>query len=109
MYRTFGAPSGATGWRYGSQSGVESRSSTLMMPLNGLVMPRPFQAAPRPASPFRGDAISPAVARCRDAADGARLLPEQVDGPLHRDGPQRAGAAVVRVVEEPQQEQQRRH
>ena len=38
MYRTFGAPSGATGCRYGSQSGTESRSSTLIVPLNGLLI-----------------------------------------------------------------------
>jgi hypothetical protein len=43
MYTTLGAPSGATGWRYGSQSGVESRSSMLMVPLNAFVMPFPPQ------------------------------------------------------------------
>src|SRR5208337_676708 len=35
--RMFGAPSGALGGRYGSQSGVESRTSSLMIPLNLLV------------------------------------------------------------------------
>jgi hypothetical protein len=38
MYRTLGAPCGATGCRYGSQSGTESRSSMLIVPLNGLLM-----------------------------------------------------------------------
>src|SRR3954451_4798575 len=37
-YRTLGAPSGATGCRYGSQSGTESRSSMLIVPLNSLLM-----------------------------------------------------------------------
>ena len=35
MKITFGAPSGALGCSYGSQSGTESRMSMLMMPLNG--------------------------------------------------------------------------
>ena len=34
MNRTFGAPSGAFGCSYGVQSGVESRMSRLMTPLN---------------------------------------------------------------------------
>ncbi len=38
MNNTFGAPSGAFGCAYGSQSGVESRTSRLIMPLNGLLM-----------------------------------------------------------------------
>src|SRR3954453_2775200 len=38
MYRTFGAPSGAAGWRDGSQSGTESRSSTSILPLNCLLI-----------------------------------------------------------------------
>src|SRR4051794_19062260 len=38
MYRTFGAPSGAEGCVYGSQSGVESLMSMLIVPLNGLGM-----------------------------------------------------------------------
>src|SRR5262245_2488027 len=40
MYRTLGAPSGATGWRYGSQSGTESRMSRLMTPLNAVAIAR---------------------------------------------------------------------
>src|SRR6266571_7219640 len=40
MKRTLGAPSGAVGCRYGSQSGLESRISRLTTPLNGLVMVR---------------------------------------------------------------------
>src|SRR5271165_6905279 len=36
--RMFGAPSGALGGRYGSQSGVESRTSNLMTPLNSLLI-----------------------------------------------------------------------
>src|SRR5947208_1912625 len=38
MYRTLGAPSGAIGWAYGSQSGFESLMSMLMTPLNGLLI-----------------------------------------------------------------------
>src|SRR5947209_469365 len=38
--RTLGAPSGAVGCRYGSQSGLESRISRLTTPLNGLVKER---------------------------------------------------------------------
>jgi hypothetical protein len=34
-YRTLGAPSGAMGWRYGSQSGTESLMSTLTTPRKG--------------------------------------------------------------------------
>src|SRR3954463_16575613 len=33
--RTLGEPSGARGGMYGSQSGTESRTSTLIFPLNG--------------------------------------------------------------------------
>src|SRR6266508_235545 len=33
--RTWGEPSGARGGMYGSQSGTESRTSTLILPLNG--------------------------------------------------------------------------
>ena len=36
MYTTLGAPWGATGWRYGAQSGTESRTSTLITPSNDL-------------------------------------------------------------------------
>jgi hypothetical protein len=38
----FGEPSGARGGMYGSQSGTESRTSTLIFPLNGsgIVSPR---------------------------------------------------------------------
>src|ERR1700761_907052 len=38
MYRTLGAPSGARGGSNGVQSGSESRMSTLMTPLNGVLM-----------------------------------------------------------------------
>jgi hypothetical protein len=38
MYRTLGAPAGATGWTNGSQSGIESRSSRLIVPLNGFAI-----------------------------------------------------------------------
>src|SRR6266480_7542063 len=38
MKRTLGAPSGAVGCSYGSQSGLESRISRLTTPLNGLVI-----------------------------------------------------------------------
>jgi hypothetical protein len=38
MYRTLGAPSGATGCMYGAQSGTESRMSMLMTPWNGLLI-----------------------------------------------------------------------
>ena len=34
-YRMLGAPSGAIGWRYGSQSGTESLMSMLTTPRNG--------------------------------------------------------------------------
>ena len=37
-YITLGAPSGGTGWAYGVQSGFESWMSTLMTPLNGMLM-----------------------------------------------------------------------
>src|SRR5262245_40914898 len=49
-YRTLGAPSGAWGWRYGSQSGTESRESMLMVPWNGLVMVRVLRYAGAPAA-----------------------------------------------------------
>jgi hypothetical protein len=38
MYTTLGAPCGATGCRYGAQSGTESRTSTLITPWNDLPM-----------------------------------------------------------------------
>jgi hypothetical protein len=38
MYRTLGAPEGATGCMYGAQWGTESRTSMLMTPWNGLLM-----------------------------------------------------------------------
>src|SRR3954447_25975705 len=41
MKRTFGASSGGTGCLYGSQSGTESRTSTLTTPLNGLPTEEP--------------------------------------------------------------------
>jgi hypothetical protein len=34
MYSTLGAPSGASGWAYGAQSGTESLMSMLIRPLN---------------------------------------------------------------------------
>ena len=37
-YSTFGAPSGGTGCAYGSQSGVDSWMSVLIVPLNGLLI-----------------------------------------------------------------------
>src|SRR5437773_1949336 len=40
MKSTLGAPSGAVGCKYGSQSGLESRISRLTTPLNGLVTVR---------------------------------------------------------------------
>src|SRR3954451_9846352 len=41
-YTTFGAPSGALGGSNGDQSGTESRMSTLILPLNALlIMPFP--------------------------------------------------------------------
>src|SRR5512144_2904812 len=45
MYSTFGAPSGATGCRYGSQSGVESRMSTLITPSKRLPIVSPLSSA----------------------------------------------------------------
>src|SRR5580692_11391530 len=42
MQTTFGAPSGALAGSNGSQSGVESRMSTLIVPLNGLLIPYSF-------------------------------------------------------------------
>ena len=41
MNKTFGAPSGAFGCSYGVQSGVELRTSRLMVPLKRLVMTPP--------------------------------------------------------------------
>src|SRR5512132_3814399 len=73
MYMTLGAPSGATGWRYGSQSGVESRSSMLMMPLNDFVMPFP----PQRKSPFTALPTLPhssGAGRARHS-DGMKLGP----------------------------------
>src|SRR3954467_7795912 len=40
-YRTLGEPGGAFGCSYGAQSGVESRMSRLMVPLNGVLMRSP--------------------------------------------------------------------
>src|SRR3954465_11351335 len=45
-YPTFGAPSGAFGGSNGDQSGTESRISTLILPLNGLLICAPL-ASPR--------------------------------------------------------------
>jgi hypothetical protein len=42
IIRTLGAPSGAFGCRNGSQSGTESRMSTLTTPLNGFGMALPL-------------------------------------------------------------------
>jgi hypothetical protein len=42
MNMTFGAPLGAFGCSYGSQSGLESRRSRLIVPLNGLLMTGPL-------------------------------------------------------------------
>src|SRR3954453_24044511 len=39
MYSRFGEPSGATGCKYGAQSGTESRVSTLMIPLKRFAIP----------------------------------------------------------------------
>src|SRR3954466_8175729 len=39
-YTTFGAPSGAFAGSNGDQSGTESRMSTLILPLNGLLTTR---------------------------------------------------------------------
>src|SRR5215472_18127885 len=41
MYTTLGAPSGAFGGSKGVQSGTESRMSTLMVPLNALLIGPP--------------------------------------------------------------------
>src|SRR6266545_6604294 len=41
IYTTLGAPSGALGGSNGVQSGTESRISTLIVPLNGSLIPRP--------------------------------------------------------------------
>src|SRR3954447_12795874 len=49
-YTTFGAPSGAFGGSNGDQSGTESRMSTFILPLNGLLM----MAFPRPRPRSRG-------------------------------------------------------
>ena len=40
--------------------------------------------------------------------DARRLLVEDADRALHRDGPEAADAGVVRIVEEPQEQQRRR-
>src|SRR5215471_19569607 len=45
MYSTFGAPSGAIGCVYGSQSGTESRMSVLIVPRNGLLISPPQSAS----------------------------------------------------------------
>src|ERR1022692_3813024 len=42
MYTTLGAPSGAFGGSNGVQSGTESRMSTLIVPLNGSLIPQSF-------------------------------------------------------------------
>ena len=53
MYRTFGAPSGAFGGRYGVQSGTESRMSRLIFALGPLATVVLLQSEPRltPTSP----------------------------------------------------------
>src|SRR3954451_7716305 len=73
--RTLGEPSGARGGMYGSQSGTESRTSTLIFPLNGsgIVSPRmargdaargdAMNATGERSSPVSGDAGSPARPR----------------------------------------------
>src|SRR3954452_3146759 len=71
-YSTFGAPGGATGCTYGSQSGIESRSSTLIVPLNGLLIALPSSMAgvaggARRAAPPAGSAFRP--------GDSGRSLP----------------------------------
>ena len=42
--RMFGAPAGAVGSVYGVQSGLESRTSSLIVPLNALVMAGPVES-----------------------------------------------------------------
>src|SRR5215468_10160486 len=46
MYTTLGAPSGALGGSKGAQSGTESRMSTLMVPLNALLIGPPVSVRP---------------------------------------------------------------
>ena len=59
MYRTLGAPSGAIGWRYGSQSGTESLMSTLTTPRNGAAIGCSSSALRRNRT---GDELAPCVA-----------------------------------------------
>src|SRR5947208_2842642 len=58
MYRTFGAPSGAFGGRYGVQSGTESRMSRAILPLCPFVTTyssssQPLRDPTDPQSPLR--------------------------------------------------------
>src|SRR5215212_5505646 len=88
MYRTLGAPSGALGWRNGAQSGTESRSSMLMVPLNRLVMTRGSQPVEARASSRRGESARSRRGRKISGdpgtAAGARVDPE---GPADRGHP----------------------
>ena len=96
MYSTFGAPSGATGCTNGSQSGTESRSSRLIVPLKRLLMRSPFRSDRRcNARPSRrADAlhhpnwVNPVLHADDDQAKGGR-----VDRPPG-GGPRTAGRAV---------------
>src|SRR3954463_7753741 len=98
MYSTFGAPSGAFGGSNGDQSGTESRISTLILPLNGLLICAPL-ASPRFRRPrlacrtarHSATAADRASPRTGDRVDAARwraptdALARGVDGD-HRSG-----------------------
>src|SRR5215213_4945933 len=85
---TFGAPFGATGCRYGSQSGTESRSSTLMIPLNRLLIRHLLlQRWPRrPKEPrlvLLDAAVPPPACRRRRPSRHRSAEPAAVVGELH--------------------------
>jgi hypothetical protein len=58
-YNTLGAPWGAVGCRYGSQSGVESLMSMLTVPLNGLPMKNSSRTADRYEAGPRSVSLGP--------------------------------------------------
>src|SRR4029453_11730142 len=75
MNSTLGEPSGALGCSYGSQSGVESLTSRLMTPLNGLLLlPLPPSPLPRPTGPQPEHVAHP---RQRHHPEGMRTQPSE--------------------------------
>src|SRR6266498_92843 len=107
IYTTLGAPSGALGGSNGVQSGTESRISTLIVPLNGSLIPRP--SVRRLMHPAGGTSVpcdcwaghhpaevtSAEVRSCYLSASGMSQL-NRTDGEAHDRGADGPGSACSR-------------